>query len=75
MQKIGLAIRYLRNEKGWSQVRLAQLSGVDVSTICTLEKEHRTPTVESLEKIARALKVSLSSIFRISERIEDGTLF
>lgn len=60
---LGQRIRNYRTEKGLSQEKLAELSGCHHTYVGQLERGEKNATIESIEKIASALKVSLSSMF------------
>lgn len=58
---IGEKIVKLREEKGWSQYRLAKESGVGQAALSHIENGKRhSPTHETLQKLCRALKISMS---------------
>lgn len=69
VDQLGMRIRFLRKELGWSQEDLALESGVNKNYICDLENGRRNPSLEILEKIAKALKITLSELFRGIETI------
>jgi transcriptional regulator with XRE-family HTH domain len=56
-------LRELRLERGITQERLAFLAGLHPTYISMLENGRKSPTVDALERIARALEVRISSIF------------
>ena len=60
---IGDRIRAYRNQKGWSQVYLAEKADVHHTYIGQLERGEKNATIESISKIAGTLGVSLSSLF------------
>lgn len=61
---IGDNIRKLRLQKGMSQDRLSKESDLALNTIVKLETEDNpNPTIETLQSIAKALKVSVGSLF------------
>ena len=60
---LGQRIRNYRTAKGLSQERLAELSGCHPTYIGQLERGEKNATRESIEKIAIALNVSLSTLF------------
>ena len=60
---IGQRIRNYRTSAGLSQEKLAELSGCHPTYIGQLERGEKNATVESIEKIASALNVSLSKLF------------
>ena len=60
-------VRRIRKEKGMTLVKLSELSGVSVGYLCHLEKGSRkNPSIDIMEKIAKALNKSLTEIFFIS---------
>ena len=55
-------IRRMRQEKSWSQHDLANEAGVRQALISSLEVATANPTLESLEKVAGALNVSVADL-------------
>jgi transcriptional regulator with XRE-family HTH domain len=55
-------IRRLREEQSLSQQELADRAGVAKSTVYEAETARRTPKLESLEKIATALGISVAEL-------------
>jgi transcriptional regulator with XRE-family HTH domain len=66
------ALRRERGSRGWSQAELARKSGVDRSHLNDLEAERRTPNLETLEKLCKAMGIRISGIFLEAERRRDG---
>ena len=60
---IGQRIRNYRAEQKLSQEKLAELSGCHPTYIGQIERGEKNATVESIEKIAIALKIPLSRLF------------
>ena len=60
---IGQRIRNYRTKKGLSQEKLAELAGCHPTYIGQLERGEKNATLESVEKIAAAMDVSLSELF------------
>ena len=54
----------IRREKDLSHEKLAELAGVNRSTISLLESKKRIPTILTCLKIADALGVSLSDLIK-----------
>lgn len=67
---IGQRIRNYRLQLEYSQERLAELSGCHPTYIGQLERGEKNATLESVEKIASALKVPMSTLF---EKINDSS--
>ena len=61
--KIGNRIRQLRQEKHLSQEAFADMCELDRTYISSIEKGKRNVSIISLEKIANALNINLSTLF------------
>lgn len=55
----GANIRNIRKEKGLSQVEVSQKAGIAVNSLRLYEADKRHPNLETLEKIADALNVTV----------------
>ena len=63
--KISKNIKKLRQAKGLSQDRLSKLANVSYNSIIKLETRGITnPTIETLQKIAKALEVSVDELIK-----------
>ncbi len=60
---IGQRIRNNRTKLGLSQENLAELSGCHPTYIGQLERGEKNATIESIEKISKALDLPLSKLF------------
>ena len=60
---LGLAIKAQRGSLGISQEELAYRAGLHRTYISDVERGARNPSIESIEKLASALEVSLSILF------------
>lgn len=60
---IGQRIRNYRTQKGLSQEKLAELAGCHPTYIGQLERGEKNAILESVEKIALAMDISLSELF------------
>ena len=58
------AIRMLRQRGGMSQRQLALRMGVPRTYVSKIENQKATPTLSSLERLARALEVSVPDLLR-----------
>lgn len=63
-KELGKRIIAARNRKGLSQERLASESGLDRSHLGFIEQGRRHPTISTLVKISRVLKISLEQLFK-----------
>jgi len=61
------ALRQLRQEKGLSQEELADRAGLHRTYISQIERGIKSPSLRSLERIARALDVQLSTLIKKME--------
>ena len=59
---IGNRIKELRSQKGWTQAKLAELSGVEPSNISHIERAATKLSLPTLVNIANALEVTLDEI-------------
>jgi transcriptional regulator with XRE-family HTH domain len=62
--KFGKAVRQKRHKLGVSQEALADLCELDRTYIGGIERGERNVALVNIEKIARALRLSLSQLFR-----------
>lgn len=62
--QVARAIRSLRQSRGLSQRQLALRMGVPRTYVSKIENEKATPTLSSLERLARALEVSVPDVLR-----------
>lgn len=60
---LGHVVQNLRDAKGWSQQKLAQKAGVHKATVVSVERMDRNHGRETLDKIARALGVTLAGLY------------
>ncbi|OHA41291.1 MAG: DNA-binding protein, partial [Candidatus Taylorbacteria bacterium RIFCSPLOWO2_12_FULL_43_20] len=59
-KKLGGNLRKLRLKKNMSQGDLATVLGVDRAYISNIENGRMNPTLSTLEKVAKALRISSS---------------
>jgi len=65
LSTIAKNIRLLRKEKEFSQDRLSKEAEVAYNTIVKIESgENHNPTIDTLERIAKALGVSIEKLFK-----------
>lgn len=64
LARFGKALRELRTERGLSQDELAARAGLDRNYIGMIERGERNPAIVNVVKIAEALDVLPSELFR-----------
>ena len=65
ISKIGRNIKRIRQEKGISQDRLSKRADLALNTIVNIESgESPNSTIETLQKIANALEVSIEDLIK-----------
>ena len=62
-QQFGLLIRRLRRRAGFSQEAFAEQCGLHRTYIGAIERGEKTVTIETANKLARALSIPLSQLF------------
>ena len=62
--RFGRAVRRRRHKLGVSQEEFADMCGLDRTYVGGIERGERNPAIVNVEKIARALKISLAELFR-----------
>jgi transcriptional regulator with XRE-family HTH domain len=67
-QSFGRVLKSIRNGKGVSQEKLAELSGLDRSFVSLLERGLRQPSMETLFLIGDALEIRPSEIVQKVEQ-------
>ncbi|MBX6763927.1 MAG: helix-turn-helix transcriptional regulator [Rubrobacteraceae bacterium] len=71
VEALGLAIRARRESLGRSQETLAHDVGVHRTYLGAIERGERNPSLRNLCRIARALSMSLSDLFKEAEQTAD----
>jgi transcriptional regulator with XRE-family HTH domain len=64
----GQALREVRMEKGWTQEQLGFESDLTRNFVSLVELGQRSPTLDTVEQVARALGVSASSLLIRAEQ-------
>lgn len=65
---VGKRLRAYRASLGFSQEKLAEKAGLHPTYIGQVERGEKNLTIESLEKITKALEIPMADVF---EKIED----
>jgi len=59
----GRRVRQLRKKRNWSQEKLAEMSGMHWTYIGQVERGERNLTLQSIQSIARALRMKIANLF------------
>jgi transcriptional regulator with XRE-family HTH domain len=70
---LGEAIKRERSSLGMSQGELALRAGLHRTYVSGLERGQRNPSIESIEKLARALHVSVARLFDLATNGDRST--
>jgi transcriptional regulator with XRE-family HTH domain len=62
IRTVAMRIKALREKRGWTQQQLADEAGISRTYLARIETARHDPTLTSLEKIARALKVKVGRL-------------
>lgn len=62
-QKLGERVKELRKDRGLSQEQLAEMVKCDVRTIVAIEGGKRNPTLDTMNKIAKAVNSDIKDLF------------
>ncbi|KXS49394.1 Helix-turn-helix domain-containing protein [Halanaerobium congolense] len=60
---IGKRLKKYRNQRGLSQKRLSNHTGISQSFISSIESNKQSPTITTLERICRALGITIAAFF------------
>jgi len=63
-KKLGENLRKIRLAKGMTQGDLCEKIGADVSYISNVENGNKNPTLSTIERIAKALNVSIEELMK-----------
>ncbi len=63
-RKRGMRLQRLRKNRGWTQQVLADKVGVSRVTVARIEIGNRRPSLELLERLAKALRVKVGELLK-----------
>jgi len=67
-ERFGFAVKIRREELGWTQENLADKAGIHRTYLSDIERGSRNVSLVNIERLAAALALSLSELFRLVER-------
>ena len=76
VKRLGGRLRHLRKQQGLSQAQIRAATGLMLGHISRLENGRTSPTLETLERYSRALKVPIYTLFytpRAGGKTHDGS--
>lgn len=62
--RLGNRVRSLRRERGWTQVEMAEMLGLDRSYLSEIETGKKDPSLRVLKTIADGVGLTLSQLLR-----------
>lgn len=65
--KIELLIKEVRLQKNMTLETLAKLSGISKGHLSKIERQEREPKLSTIIQIARALKVDIDKLYKITQ--------
>ena len=68
---LGEQIKRMRTAKGLSQKEVLNISGLDKAQLSRIENSKTDPSFSTLERIAKALGVSLPELFATTDELKD----
>jgi transcriptional regulator with XRE-family HTH domain len=63
-ERVGLNVQRLRRAKDYSQEELAHRADIHQTYLSGVERGRRNPSIQVLERIAKALSVDIEEFFR-----------
>lgn len=64
-------LKFIREQKGLSQNKLANMVGVNQTTIARWETQEIVPSIDNVEDVANVLNISLPDILTIDLRLQN----
>ena len=64
---IGNRIKNLRRTRGYSQERLAEITGINSKYLSSIERGVENPTLDLFVRLSQGLKVGIHEIFQIEQ--------
>lgn len=62
-QKFGSRVREIRAERGMTQERFAEITGISVDFLSLIERGINAPSFGTIERISKRLKIRVAALF------------
>ena len=62
-EMLGLRVREIRNQRGWSLRQMAKISSLNINTLSLIEKGKTSPSIYTLQRLAAAMDVPIKEFF------------
>ena len=66
-KQLGEELVARREANGWTREKLAELAGLSVNTVGIVERGEGNPGLETLQRLSRALRLSVGELLTASE--------
>ena len=63
-ERMAARIVSLREQRGWSQEHVARRAGIHRVTLANIERGVKQPTLDTLDRLARALGIKLTDLVK-----------
>ena len=74
-KQVGRRVRQLRTASGFTQARLAERAGMATQAVSRIERGERSPTLETLDKLAAALGVGIGELADVAQAVPRPQVF
>lgn len=72
--KLGNKIRILRKAVGLTQAALAEAADISINFMGCIERGERTPSIETIDKLAKALNISPKEFFEFPDAEDEAVV-
>ena len=70
VESFGVAVRQLRERRGWSQEQLAEHSDLNRSYVGEVERGRVIPSIVTAQKLAHALQINVAGLLAHCEQLQ-----
>ena len=67
-EKLAKRVRFLRKENQWTQEQLGEKAGLTYKFVGQIERAEVSPTLDSLDKLAKAFGLTVGEFLRFPEK-------